>query len=531
MPGTRAASSLMHPMAIRGAMRHLLAAAIATACSRSDESSRATRSSANDELVIAVGGDDFGLQLNRHRLGMYPLNASICEPPFRLETSMTTEPALAAKAEHQGDGTYRFVFRGDVTFHDGSPLTARAIAATLERSIRLRTQLSFMTDSSLEIVNDSTLDIKPAIPNLRLVEQLAHPTYGVTSIGSDPLQKPVCTGPFRFVEYVPKSHLTVERYDGYWGRKARVKRLTFRFIPDDNTRALALRAGEVDAIYDVNRGIVGSLEKTPGINVVTSPPGSVLLMYIATHGSPPYTIMSDPAVRRAVAMSIDRTLFAERVLGGYATVVTTVNPPVTLGSYAGDIHGIPYNLAAARRTLDSAGWRSKAGGVRAKDGRILELSLISQASSVDRQVNEFIQAQLAGAGIRLKVEQLEPGAFDARLNAGQFDLDIEVPNQNDGNPAFLLALRWYSKSNVRSAKFMLAGERFDSLVTASLASPRREDAQRFAGAAMHELVDVQAAAIPLAGLFRIYALSDRVRGFEPHPSRASQWWNTVWIAQ
>ncbi len=527
----RGTSSRMHRTAIRGALRLLLAAAIATACSRSDESSRKTRDTVKDELVVAVGGDEFSLQLNRHRLGMYPLNASICEPLFRLEPSMITEPALAAKTEYLGDGAYRFVFRDGVTFHDGSPLTARAVAATLHRSIRLRTQLSFMTDSSVNIVNDSTLDIKPSIPNLRLVEQLAHPTYGVTSLENDPTRNPVCTGPFRFVEYVPKSHLTVERYDAYWGSKARLQRLTFRFIPDDNTRALALRAGEVNAIYDVNRGIVGSLEKTPGINVVTSPPGSVLLMYIATNGSPPYTIMSDPAVRRAVAMAIDRKLFVERVLGGYAAVVTTVNPPVTLGSYANAIHGIPYNLAAARRTLDSSGWRSKADGIRTKGGRTLELSLISQASGVDRQVNEFIQAQLAAAGIRLKVEQLEPGAFDARLNAGQFDLDIEVPNQNDGNPAFLLALRWYSKSNVRSAKFMLAGERFDSLVTASLASPRREDAQRFAGAAMHELVDVQAAAIPLAGLFRIYALNDRVRGFEPHPSRASQWWNTVWIAK
>ena len=481
--------------------------------------------------MIGVGGDEFGLQLNRHRIGMYPLNASICEPLFRLEPSMSTEPALASKAEYRGNGVFRFGLRSGVIFHDGSPLTALGVAETLVRSVRLRTQLSFMTDSAIRIVDDTTLDIRPSILNLRLAEQLAHPTYGITAAGTDPTTTPVCTGPFRFVEYLPKSHLSVERFDGYWGSKARVKRLTFRFIPDDNTRALALRAGEVDAIYDVNRGLVQSLRRTAGINVVASPPGSVLLMYIATHGSPPYTIMADPAVRRAVAMAIDRKLLAEQVLGGYAAVVATVNPPVTLGSHASNVHGVPYDPAAAQRTLDSAGWRKEANGTRRKSGRTLELSLISQASAVDRQITEFIQAQLAAAGIRVKIEQLDPGAFDARLNAGQFDLDIEVPNQNDGNPAFLLALRWYSKSNVRSAKFMLAGARFDSLVTASLASPRREDAQRFAGAAMHELIDVQSAAIPLAGLFRIYALRDRVRGFEPHPSRASQWWNTVWIAK
>ena len=48
---------------------------------------------------------------------------------------------------------------------------------------------------------------------------------------------------------------------------------------------------------------------------------------------------------------------------------------------------------------------------------------------------------------------------------------------------------------------------------------------------MHLLVDEEAAAIPLAGVYRIYALSDRVRGFDPNPSRTNQWWNTVWLSR
>lgn len=509
----------------------MLATIAIAACGGERASTRAADRSADGEIVIGVGEDEYGLLLNRHRVGMYPLNASICEAPFRLTPTMATEPSLARKGEYLGDNTFRLTLRSNVAFHDGSKLTARAVQETLERSIETRGQFSFLDGRSVRVVDDTTLDIRPTVPNLRLLDQLAHPTYAVVAAGSDPVTRPVCTGPFRFVEYVPHRHITVARNDVYWGKKARLERVTFRFIADDNSRALALRAGELDVIYDVNRASVRALRRTRGIRVVSSPPGTVLLMYIATRGTPPFTIMSDVAVRKAVAMALDRELLASRVLDGHAAVVQTVNPPAVLGRHASAVRGIPYDPAAARRTLDSAGWMPDASGLRRKGGRPLVLTLIAQAGVVDKVVTEFVQASLAQVGIRLHVELLEAGAFGSRLNSGRFDLDIETPNQNDGNPAFLLALRWYEPSNVRSSTFMLAGHRFDSLVTAALGSLDRDEAQRFAAAAMHELVDRQAAAIPLAGLFRIYALRERVRGFEPHPSRTNQWWNDVWLAR
>jgi len=373
--------------------------------------------------------------------------------------------------------------------------------------------------------------VQPSIPNLRVVDQLVHPGYSAIAPDSDPVTRPDCTGPFKFLEYVPQSHITVVRNDAYWGPKARLQRVTFRFFQDDNTRALALRSGEVDAIFDVNRGTIASLESTAGIKVVTSPPGSTILMYIATRGAPPYTRMADLRVRRAVAMAIDRKLLGERVLGGYAAMQNTVNPPAVVGKYAGMVDGVPYDSDGARRLLDSAGWKLSGGRVRMKGSERLELVLIMQPGNVDRAVGEYIQAQLAAVGAQVRIDQLDPGAFSTRVNSGTFDLDIEVPSQNDANPAFLLALRWYSRSTIASARFMPAGSRFDSLVTAALSSESRDDAQRHAAEAMQVLVKDEVVAIPLAGIYRIYAMTDKVRGFDPHPSRNNQWWNTVWLAR
>ncbi len=510
-------------------MKVFIAVSLFTVAACGNDGNSGAMPAAAGSLVIGAGADEFGLKVNRERLGRYPLNAGICEPMLRLTPGFDLEPLLARAWEYRDDNTYRFSLLTTPRFHDGRPLDAASVKFTLDQGIRDRTQYSFLDDSSVRVVDDSTLDIRPAKPNLRLLDQMAHLSYGTIASGTKARDNPVCTGPFRFSEYVPRSHLSVERNNAYWGDKAKLSRLTFRFIPDDNTRALALKAGNVDLIFDVNRSIVANLKETAGITVVVSPPGAVVLMYIATRGTAPHTAMSDPLVRRAVAHALDRRSLVRDVMEGYATEIATVNPPSVLGDFAAMIKGIPYDPARARYLLDSAGWKSVGRGTRRRGGRNLTLTLISQPGAVDRSITQYVQAQLGEVGIETRIEDLDPAGYASRLNSGKFDIDIEVPNQNDANPAFLLALRWYSKSNVRSAPFMLAGQRFDSLVDRSLASIDRGEAQKAAAEAMRVLVDEEVAAIPLAGISRIYAMSSRVKGFVPHPSRLNQRWSGVWI--
>lgn len=482
-------------------------------------------------LVVAAGEDEFGLRLNRTRLGMYPLNTSICEPLLKLTRDFQVEPWLATRWEYRGDNTYRFTLRRGVTFYDGRPLDATSVKFTLDLGVKTATQYSFLSSGSVRVVDDSTLDIRPSLANLRLPEQMVHPTYDVVAAGTDPSVKPVCTGPFRFEEYVPQGHITAVRNDRYWGKTARLRTLTFRFIPDANTRALALQSGEVDLILDVSRSMIAGLKATPGIRIVSAPPGAVILIYTVIHGSPPYTTLADPDVRRAMAMAIDRDQLVKGVLEGYATTINTVNPPSVLGRYADRVRGIAHDPRGAAALLDSAGWRVGPGGVRMKNGKPLTLTMIIQSGSIEPEVAQYVQAQLAQVGIEVRLDQLDAAGFTSRINAGTFDFDIEIPNQNDASPAFLLSVRWYSRSNVPSARFLALGARFDTLVASALATPDRDQAQRHAAEAQHLLVDEEAAAIPLAGIYRIYAMSDRVRGFDPHPSRVNQWWNSVWLSR
>lgn len=468
-------------------------------------------------MVVAYGADEFPLTLNRERLGRYPLNAGICEPLVRLTDDFVVAPALATRWEYRAPNTYRFFFRNDVAFSDGTRFDARAAAHTFAEAAGTRNDYSFLSDSSVRIVDDTTLDIRPARENRRLIDQLVHPTYSLVSPRSDPARRPVCTGAFRMTEYIAHDHLTVVRNEAFRGARARLDTLVFRFIPDETTRTLALRSGEVDAIVDVGRSNASALERVPGLRVVTAPPGAVIVMYMNLHGANPFHQLRDAAIRRAVAQAIDRRTLVQDVLGGggRAALISTVNPPRVLGTYGTLVHGVPHDPDAAERTV----------GTRRRG-----LRLIANPSSIDRAVVEYVQAQLARVGFDVQVEQLDAAAYEGRLNSGAFDLDLELPNQNDANPAFLLALRWYSKSNTRSVAFTHASPRFDTLVERALGATTEDDARRAAAEAMHQLVDVEVGAVPLAGISRSYAMTDRVRGFVPHPSRLHQDWSTVWMA-
>ncbi len=517
-------------MRLHNPLNASLVVAVSIAVSACDSAGKQTNGDGRDSLVVGVAGDEAGLRLNRQRIGRYPINAGICEPMLRLAPDFSVQPWLATRWTYEGNNTYRFVLRSGPHFHDARPLTAASIKYTLDQQVTDKTQYSFLGDSSITVIDDSTVEIRAIRPNLRLPEQMVHLSYGIIEAASDATH-PMCTGAFKFREYEPHDHLSVDRNDAYWGEKAKLSRVTFRFIPDDNARALALRAGNVDVIVDVNRSMVASLKSTPGIEVVSAPPGAVILIYIATRGKAPNTLMSDPVLRRAVALSIDRNALVARVMDGYATRVNTINPPSVLGQFASLVHGIDYNPGLAAHLMDSIGWKRTAGATRRRNGASLKLSMIVQSGTVDRSISQYVQAQLSEVGVDVQVDELDAAAFNARLNSGLFDMDIEVPNQNDANPAFLLALRWYARSNVQSSSFMLIGQRFDSLVDRSLSSVNRLDAQEAAARAMHVLIDEEVGAIPLAGISRIYAMSSRVRGFVAHPSRLNQSWNNVWLAR
>lgn len=483
-----------------------------------------------DELVIGARADDYIVEPLKSKLGMYPLNVQICEPLVRITADYQIEPLLATRWERHGN-TWRFYLRPNVLFSDGQPFTSEAVRYTFDRLVkgdRAGTyQHVYLDENSVRVVDELTVDITPARPNERLLEQIGHSNYSIIAPGTEPANKPIGTGPFKLAEYRRGQLIAVERNETYWGERAKLKRLTFRFLPDDTTRVLVLQAGEVGLILDAPREQAATLRARAGTRVVEAPAGRVASLFLNIHGQAPYDLLANRNLRRALAMAIDRRTLIEKVWEGNGEQVATIGPPTMLGAYSSLVKGIPYDPQQSAQLLAQEGWLPGADGVRAREGRRLSLTLIAW-TEFETATLEFVQAQLAAVGIELQIVRSPDTAFyQARVESGEFDLDLEGPNQNDANPMFMPALRFYSKSSGKTVRYFAPGSHFDEIIEAGLEANERDEVMRRSAEAQRILTDEEVITIPLAGLRRIYAMREGVRGFVPHPSLLNQRWDTI----
>ena len=523
----------------------LILAMVAAACS-DDDSTTDTKASAttagaanaNADLTVGFTEDQYVLDGPEASLAEYPLNANVIETLATMSPDYEVEPALAESWTFVPPNTWRFKLRQGVTFHDGTPLDAAAVKAGLfDRLAKMDGGSSLKAGpTSAVVVDASTIDFTPTVPNLRVPEQMVHPQYGVISPGSDIGKKPVGTGPFRFVEYVPKERIVVERNPDYWGPKAKVAKITFRFYPDASTRRLALESGEIDAAYEVPRDDVEGLE-AKGFTIAKSGVGAYDALLVNQHGKQGFDILSDVAVRQAVALGIDRKKLVDNVLDGLATTDQTIVAPTSLKPYTSTITGFTFDQAKAKSTLDAAGWAPGSDGIRAKGGKKLHLVLVSgfPAAEILRPIPTFVQSQLKEIGVDVAItERPDSDSYGAVMDAGDGDLFLEQGNQNDANPGFLPILLFYtgpgSGDPFSYQKLFGPGGKFDETLAPALTEANPDTVRKIVANAMHQFIDVDVAAIPLAGVFRIYGLRKGIDGFVPHPAFLHVRWDTVSVS-
>ncbi len=486
---------------------------------------------AEQELVVGTPADAFSTEGERANLGMFPINANIFENLVRMTPDFQVEPWLAERWEYRGENTWRFHLRGDVTFHDGQPLTAEAVKFSFDRLARGSGARLGIGPDSTTVIDELTVDVTTTEPNLRLVDQLVHPSLGpIIAPGTDVGTKPTGTGAFRFVQYAADERLIVERNDDYWGQPPPLERIEFRFIPDGNVRWLSLTTGEVDLIYDLPRQLLAEAERTDGVTLALAPPGSTEVMFLNRAGADPYTILSDRTVRLALGHAIDRRSVVEQIWAGSAEVGDTMTPESLLGSAADLVEAPEHDPGTARSLLDEAGWIPGADGIRSKDGRRLRLTMVNGYPPIDlrQPMPELVQAQLREVGVEVEiVETPELGVYTERLESGQGDIFLERVAQNDANAAFFGNGFFYSQTSGPYSTWFPAGPEFDRLLEQSLAAVEREEATEFAARAMDVAIGQEAVVLPVAATYWLFAMKEDVDGFIQHGSARHVRWDTV----
>lgn len=349
-------------------------------------------------------------------------------------------PGLAKDWTISSDGTtYTFHLRRDVTFHDGTLFDAQAVRANLDYTLNPDNhsqKAAFMLGplERVETPDDFTAVLVLTEPYAPLLDSLSQVYLGMASPKAleewgpvDYQFHQVGTGPYRFVEYIPNDHLTLQANPDYdWApsvykhRRASIETITFRFFTDSATRALALESGQAD--------IVGEIPPHDAERLTAS--GGFTLVPVAIAGQPLQFMMNttrtptdELAVRQALILGTNRTTIVQTIFGSTSPVAQGPMSLNVMPSLAEN--PLPDNdPAAAARLLDDAGWILEEGQtVRSRDGRPMQLKIVAPSWGSNPEVAQLLQAGWERLGIQVQIETAAGfGPLKEAQAAGEYNL-------------------------------------------------------------------------------------------------------------
>jgi peptide/nickel transport system substrate-binding protein len=279
---------------------------------------------------------------------------------------------------------YTFHLREGVTWHDGEPFTAEDVLFTFqavlleENAIDWRNNLMQGDEPmQFEVVDDLTFKVTLTQPDATVLTALsipivpAHAFDSLNMLDAPYNVAPISTGPFKFVEWNAGESITLEAYEDYWRGAPCLDRIVVRFIEGPDNQANALLAGELDYAR-IDGADMTPFQDSPDYVIETAPRD--LMRYVGFNTQS--AIYSDPAVRRALAVGLDREAIIEIAGGGYGTLADSVfNSPVFMYE-AGRNAQYAYDPAQAQEMLTEAGWTDTDGdGILDKDGTPMTMRL------------------------------------------------------------------------------------------------------------------------------------------------------------
>lgn len=327
----------------------------------------------------------------------------------RWDTALRLQPGLATSWRNVNDTTWEFTLRPGVRFHDGAPLTAEDVKATLERNLvpgRTVVVAGFATIGAVEVVDPATLRIVTKKPDPLLLVRLAQmgaqilPARFTSEEGAKQLaRRPVGSGAYRFVEWVKDERLVMEAHRDWWGWEGRtpaIDRVVWKPIPDDFPRIVALEKGEADIITNVPPDRLPALAGGATTRVVSAPATRTVTFWMNATQPP----LADKRVRQALHHALDVPALIKNLYAGMGKPFSGGLADTDFG-YNAALKPYAFDPARARQLLAAAG---RAGGI--------DVTLHAGSGTMvnDKFLLEAIADMWAKVGIRARVEMMEMGA-------------------------------------------------------------------------------------------------------------------------
>jgi peptide/nickel transport system substrate-binding protein len=416
------------------------------------------------------------------------------------DNDLQAQPGLATSWETPDDKTVILHLREGVKFHDGTPFDAQAVKTNLDRVNAPESKVTDLINvASTEAIDAKTIKITLKQPDSSLLLKLSDRAGMMVSPkvleNSGGEFKPIGTGPFQFVSWVPNGEVVMEAFDEYWDESLPyLDKLTVIPMPDENTRINGVTSGQIDVSYPISTNNIPTLKKNPNISLDSSDQIQSWQMYLNTAKAP----LDNVKVRQALLYAIDRDALNKAILLGLGKPAYQHFPE---GYWANnpDVK-LPYDPEKSKKLLKEAGVEN------------VELEIVYQSAAFPQRLMEAVTAQLDQVGIKVKLVPMEltKGVTELfsekRYNAGMF------PWTGRPDPQMTVQSLWGKTA------FYNAGSRnseeLDAIINKSAATYDPKEREKVIKEAVKVAIIDDAMNLPLVFEPATAAMSKKVSGYQ-----------------
>lgn len=348
------------------------------------------------------------------------------------------EGCLAESWDISDDGkTYTFHIRDGVKFSDGEVCDANAIKANFDAIIENKDRHTWLEMMNLLVgvsaPDDKTFVIELSEPYYPLLTELGvtrpfamiSPKAMKDGSTKDGVNAYIGTGPYVLTDFVTDEYAVFEANENYWGEQPKIKKITVKVIPDNQTRILALEKGEIDMIFGKNMIDADAINQYTGndkFTVSLSDPTSTRQIVLNTTRD----VLADKEVRQALQHATNKQTISEGIFYGLEQPADTLFAK-TVPYCDIDLEPYAYDVELAQSMLDEAGWVVGADKIRERDGQKLNIDLLYNSDSVtEKAIAEYLQSEYQKIGISLNIHGEEEQSYRDNMKAGNFDMVFNI---------------------------------------------------------------------------------------------------------
>lgn len=348
------------------------------------------------------------------------------------------EGCLAESWDISDDGkTYTFHIRDGVKFSDGEVCDANAIKANFDAIIENKDRHTWLEMMNLLVgvsaPDDKTFVIELSEPYYPLLTELGvtrpfamiSPKAMKDGSTKDGVNAYIGTGPYVLTDFVTDEYAVFEANENYWGEQPKIKKITVKVIPDNQTRILALEKGEIDMIFGKNMIDADAINQYTGndkFTVSLSDPTSTRQIVLNTTRD----VLADKEVRQALQHATNKQAISDGIFYGLEQPADTLFAK-TVPYCDIDLEPYAYDVELAQSMLDEAGWVVGADKIREKDGQKLNIDLLYNSDSVtEKAIAEYLQSEYQKIGIALNIHGEEEQSYRDNMKAGNFDMVFNI---------------------------------------------------------------------------------------------------------